>query len=201
MTNLSEQLQAIGRFDLIVIDPPWSYYGQQDKWAAAAKFYPTMSDDEVYALPISCAMSKRSIVFVWATAPRLDAAIRCIERWGLSFRGVAFTWVKTRHDGRPIGAQGVRASITKPTCEYVLAASNVSKGRPIPVADESVASVVLAPRREHSRKPDEVIERIERMYPQASKLEIFARQERAGWKSIGNETSKFNELGSDHAFT
>jgi N6-adenosine-specific RNA methylase IME4 len=49
--------------------------------------------------------------------------------------------------------------------------------------------VITAPRREHSRKPDEAYEMIERMYPDLPKIELFARQARLGWAAWGNEIS------------
>ena len=176
------------KYDVVLLDPPWFYYGQQDKMGAAAKFYPLMPDDELMALPVPSILASKAVVFMWATAPRLDFAIDLLRHWGLTYRGVAFTWVKTRQDGvTPIGAQGVRPSIVKPTAEFVLVASNVSKGRPLPIADESVRHVVLAPKQEHSRKPDEVHESIDRLYPDARKIELFARREMSGWDVWGNE--------------
>lgn len=181
-----------GIYDVVLIDPPWSYYGQQDKWGAAAKFYDLMPDGDLerFTFPAE-SLSKRGVMFIWATSPRLDFALKVIESWGLTFRGVAFVWVKTKKDGvTPIGAQGVRPSVVKPTTEYVLAASRVKKGRPLPLSSESIRQVVLAPKREHSRKPDEVQDRIEQMYPDAKRLEIFARYEREGWDAWGNEISE-----------
>ncbi len=176
-----------GPFDVLLLDPPWSHYGQQNKWGAAAKFYATMTDDELRAMPIRDLTTQASVVFCWATCPRLDFAIDLLRHWGFAYRGVAFTWVKTTKAGRPIGARGVRPSIVKPTVELVLAASRTAKGRPMPVADESVAQVVLAPVGQHSAKPVEVYNRIERVYPKASRLELFARQRREGWESWGDE--------------
>jgi len=180
------------QFDVVLADPAWSYYGQQDKWSAAAKFYPTMTEEEISALPVRDLLFKHSVLFMWATSSKLDVALRVLHSWGLHFRGVAFTWVKTTQAGKPIGAQGVRPSIIKPTCEFVLCGSPTAKGRPMPIADESIVHSVLAPVREHSRKPDEVMDRIERLYPDARRLEMFARQSRVGWSAWGNEVGKFN---------
>ena len=179
-------------YDVVLLDPPWSYTGQQDKWGAAAKFYDTMTDDQLLEFTKATdLLEPKGVMFMWATSPRLDFSIRLIEKWGLTFRGVAFVWVKTKQDGTPIGAQGVRPSIVKPTTEYVLAASRVKTGRPMKLSSESVRQVVLAPKREHSRKPDEVIERIEELYPDASKIELFSRETRPGWDVWGNEVGKF----------
>lgn len=178
------------RYDVILADPPWAYYGQQDKWGAAAKFYATAPDEAIVRLPVPDLLDERGVLFLWATSPRLDVAMACLAEWKLHFRGVAFVWVKARKDGGPIGAQGVRPSIVKPTAEYVLAASRVARGRPMKLGDEGVPNVILAPRRAHSQKPDEVTACIERLYPDASRLELFARTERPGWDAWGDEVGK-----------
>lgn len=187
-----------GPFDVVLADPPWSYYGQQDKWAAAAKFYQTAPDEVIETLPIRELLADDGILFLWATSPRLDAAMECLKAWKLFYRGIAFVWVKTRKDGKPIGAQGVRPSIVKPTAEYVIAASPVAKGRPRKLHDEGVPNVILAPRREHSQKPDQVNNLIDRLYPDSSKLELFARRSRPGWTVWGNEVDKFGSFEKDY---
>jgi N6-adenosine-specific RNA methylase IME4 len=177
--------------DVVLADPPWSYHGQQDKCGAAAKFYPTMTDAALLALPVRSIMSKNSVLFMWATGPRLDFAMDCIKAWGLTYRGMSFVWVKTKADGiTPIGAQGVRPSIVKPTAELVLAASPIAKGRPRKLHNEAIRNVVMAPRGEHSRKPDMIHESIEAMYPDARKVELFARRPRDGWTAWGNEMAE-----------
>jgi N6-adenosine-specific RNA methylase IME4 len=175
------------RYEVVLADPPWSYYGQQDKWGAAAKFYPLMADHEIRAFPMAELLTPRSVVFVWATGPRLDFAIQCLSNWGLTYRGMAFVWVKTKLTGEPIGAQGVRPSIVKPTTEFVIAGSTVARGRPLPLADEGVPQVVMAPKQAHSKKPREVHERIEQLYPSARRIELFARAARTGWDAWGQE--------------
>lgn len=177
-------------YDVVLADPPWSYYGQQDKWGAAAKFYPLMADHEIRALPVANLLTPRSVVFLWATGPRLDFAIQCLSDWGLAYRGMAFVWVKTKLSGEPIGAQGVRPSIVKPTTEFVIAGSPVARGRPLPLADEGVPQVVMAPKQAHSTKPREVHERIERLYPSARRIELFARAARQGWDAWGHEAPR-----------
>lgn len=174
-------------YDVVLADPPWSYYGQQDKWGAAAKFYPTMTDEDLLSFPLENWLNPRGVAFIWATSPRLDFAMDLIKARGLHYRGVAFVWVKTKKDGTPVGAQGVRPSIVKPTTELVLAASKIKTGRPMPLASESIVQTVLAPKQEHSRKPDAVQDRIDLLYPTATKVELFARRRRDGWDSWGNE--------------
>lgn len=163
------------KYSVILLDPPWQMYGSPTKDAAAGKHYNLIPDDEMLALPVRDVLDKPGVAFIWSTCPRLDFAVDCIRSWGLTFRGISFIWVKCRGDGKPIGAQGVRPSITKPLTELVLVASTEKRGRPLPLGSESVVQTVFAPRREHSRKPDEVIARIDALYPTVRKLELFAR--------------------------
>lgn len=174
-------------YDVILLDPPWSYTGQQDKWGAAAKFYTLMTPEEIIEIPVWEILNPSSVLFIWATGPKLHHAIQVIEAWDLYYRGVAFVWVKTTKKGVPIGAQGVRPSIVKPLTEFVLAASKVKEGRPLSLSSEAVVQTVLAPKMEHSRKPEEVQDRIEMLYPDASRLEMFARRQREGWDVWGDE--------------
>jgi len=175
-------------FDIIITDPPWSYYGAQDKMGACGKEYDTLNDDDIrqWKYPLS----KNGLLFVWATCPRLDFAMDCIKQYGLHYRGVAFVWVKTKKDGSPIGAQGVRPSTVKPVVEMVLVASPQRIGRPLKLHDESIRQIVFAPKGEHSQKPEEIQSRIELMYPDATKAEYFARRRRQGWTCFGNQLDK-----------
>jgi len=141
-------------YEIVYADPPWLYYGDPNKDAAAGKHYIQMDDEALAKLPVRKKMKKRSVLFMWGTCPRLDAAIDLFRAWDLYFRGVSFIWTKTRRDGGIIGAQGPRPSIVKPTAELVLVGSPMRKGRPLPVLDEKVAQSVLAPRRKHSEKPE-----------------------------------------------
>lgn len=179
-----------GRYDVLLCDPPWSYYGSQNKMGAAAKFYQTMTDEEILEMDVRSLMHQTSVLFLWTTCPRLDFAFKCLEEWGLFYRGVAFTWVKCKSDGTPIGAQGVRPSIVKPLVELVLAASPTAKGRPMPIASEAVCQTVFAPKGRHSEKPIEVMNRIDLLYPTASKLELFGRGEpQPGWSIWGDQAN------------
>lgn len=178
------------KYDVVLADPPWMYYGDQSRDQCCGKHYDMMSDRDVGALPVRELMTKRSVLFLWATSPKLDVAVSMIGEWGLHFRGVAFVWVKTTQAGKIINAQGVRPSIVKSTTEYVLAASPVAKGRPLPLASEKVAQVILAarPDNRHSAKPSAIFDRIEELYPVAVSVELFCRGEsHTGWDSWGAE--------------
>lgn len=180
-------LQAAGPFDVIIADPPWEHYGSPDKWAAAGKFYKLMSDEELRRMPVPALLAKPAVLFMWATSSSLERAIHLMRFWGLHYRGVAFVWVKTRKDGRPIGAQGIPPSIIKPLTEFVLVGSTQRRGRPLRLFSAAVRQTIFAPRGGHSEKPEAAQDRIEQMYPTARKAELFARRIRAGWACWGDE--------------
>lgn len=169
----------IKHYDIILTGPPWFYtplnglhlvahrchYARTHQTGAALN-YPVMTNDEIFNLDLGKFLNRPGILFLWATGPKLDVAFEAIERWSLFYRGMAFVWVKTkRSDGTPIGAKGPRPSIVKSLSEFVLVASNVKTGRPLLLHDETISQTIMEPVREHSRKPDSVQEKIERMYP------------------------------------
>ncbi len=180
-----------GPYDIVYADPPWFYYGSQIKDAAAAKHYPLMTQDELAALPVRSIMAKRAALFLWATGPRLHYAIQLIERWGLYYRGVAYVWVKTNKRGEIIRGQGVPPTFTKPTTEFVLAATTTPTGRAFPLRDLAHPQVVLEPRAEHSRKPAAFRTLITDLCGDRSRIELFAREVAGGWDAWGPEARKF----------
>ena len=184
-----------GSYNVVLADPAWRYYDPRAAVSGAHQHYETMSDEEIYALPMKSIMARESVLFLWATSPKLHIAQKAIEAWGLNYRGVAQVWVKERKDGAPLGATGQRPTTVKPTCEFLLVASRRARGRPLALADETISQVMFAPRGRHSEKPLGVIERLERMYPEAKKIELFARAQREGWDAWGNEVPP---LASEH---
>ena len=67
-------------------------------------------------LPVRDLLADRAVVFVWTTSAKLPDALELLSAWKLTYRGIAFVWVKTTLAGVPIGAQGVRPSITGMGC-------------------------------------------------------------------------------------
>jgi N6-adenosine-specific RNA methylase IME4 len=178
-----------GAYDVVVADPPWYYWGSETKDAAAGKHYRLMSDADLAAMPVRAKCREQAVLFMWATCPRLDAALKLMDQWGFHYRGVAFVWVKTSVTGRVIHGQGVRPTVVKPTTEMVLVGSTNPRHRPLPLADESVGQVILAPRARHSEKPLEARRRIEQLFhPDVRRLEMFARGGTVeGWDRFGND--------------
>jgi N6-adenosine-specific RNA methylase IME4 len=180
------------------MDIPWKYYGSPTKDQAAGKHYDCLTDAEIFDLPVQEVLLPKSILFLWATGPKLDVALHALSCWGLWYRGIAFDWVKTTNAGNPINGQGGRPSLIKHAGELVLWASPQAKGRPLPIKDEGMASWIFEnvqdyvfesrPGNVHSRKPETVQDRIEALidapYPW---LELFGRRKRENWEVFGNQ--------------
>lgn len=178
-------------YDVIYADPPWHYNSRKagderkDKTkfgGGAEKHYPLMRDEELAAMRplIDGWAADNCALFLWSTCPKLDSGLRILDAWGFRYATVAFAWVKRTQ------ANGLRYNpgyYTASNVEVVLLGVRGSMRPKRPM----IQQIVEAPRREHSRKPDEVARRIELMYPEARMLEMFARYSRDGWDAWGNE--------------
>lgn len=181
------RLEPVASYDILLVDPPWPYYGTTNKDGAAGKHYDLMTQSEIESLPIRSWLRGHGAVFVWATGPKLHLAIDAVRSWDLHYRGVAFVWVKTRQDGGLIHGQGVPPTATKPTSELVLLATTNRLGRPFPLLNAAVPQVVCAPRGRHSEKPLEIYRHIEALYGDRPRLDVFSRRAIDGWDRWGNE--------------
>lgn len=121
-----------------------------------------------------------------------------IEAWGFRYSAVAFTWVKLKrsHDPNqlrilPSAEHDLHVGLgltTRKNAEFCLLARRGNARR----ISKSVREIIMAPVREHSRKPDAAYERV-RDYCAGPYLELFARTGRPGWTAWGNETDKFED--------
>lgn len=175
------------QYKVVLADPPWDHYGDPGKHAAAGKHYSLMSQEQLRQLPVRSIMAPKSVLFLWATGPRLHLAIDAISSWGLHYRGVTYVWVKTNRAGRIIAGQGVPPTFTKPTTEFLLAATTIKTGRPFPIHSFNQAQVVLAPRQGHSEKPEVFHTLIEELCGDLPRIELFARKQYLGWHTWGDE--------------
>lgn len=175
------------RYRVIYADPPWSFktYSPKGKGRSADAHYDCMSMDEVKALPVAKWAERDAILLMWATDPLLDRAFDVIKSWGFTYKTVGFYWVKTNTTGR--GHFTGMGYWTRANPEQCLLAT---RGSPKRLAAD-VKRLVEAPRREHSRKPDEMYSRIERLAA-GPYLEMFARSSRPGWDSWGAQAALFD---------
>ena len=166
------------RYAVIYADPPWDFevYNEESGIErAAANHYSTMSLDEICALPIPSLASPAAALFMWTTVPHLRESFQVLDAWGFEYK-TNIVWVKDK-----IGL----GYFVRNQHELLLIATRGDM--PTPLSANRPSSVITAPRREHSRKPDEAYALIERMYPELPRIELFARQTRPGWARWGNE--------------
>ncbi len=183
------------KYTVILADPPWKY-GQScatKKFrGGAVKHYPLMKLQEIAALRVDEIAAEKSALFLWATMPLLPVALRLMMAWDFEYKTTAFTWVKTTKAGRP--AMGV-GHYTRANAEVCLLGT---RGRVKPMLQvNNTQSVVMAPRQRHSQKPVEVRQRIDRMFGNVPKVELFARMYAPGWHSWGNEVESDLELANE----
>ena len=164
-----------GPFSILYADPPWRYEHVETANRAIENQYPTMSLEEIMALDVDAIAADDSLLFLWATNPKLDEAIEVIRAWGFTYR-TNLVWVKDQ-----IG-MGYYA---RQQHELLLVARRGNF--PTPVESARPASVIHAPRTRHSAKPHEVYALIEAMYPGVSRVELFSRSAREGWHAWGLE--------------
>ena len=176
------------KYNIIYADPPWNYKDKRtDKRISggAEKHYKTMKiqDIEQMGETIKNISADDCILFMWATFPNLVEALKTIKAWGFTYKTLGFSWIKTnKNNGKPFFGIGF---YTKSNCEVCLLGI---KGKPSNLKiSNSVSSCIISERREHSRKPNETRERIEKLVGQVPKIELFARQEVEGWDCWGNE--------------
>jgi N6-adenosine-specific RNA methylase IME4 len=163
-----------GPFELIYADPPWQL-GHPDSPHSPENHYSTMDIDSIKALEVPAA--EDAVLFLWAVSSLLEEALQVVRAWGFECK-TTLCWVK------PSIGLGIWA---RNRHELLLVCRRGS--HPPPDPEDRVDSVLEAPRGRHSEKPEEFYELLEQMYPQASRLELFARSRRPGWSAWGNEVS------------
>lgn len=185
-----------GPFEVILADPPWHFqnYSHGDKThGAASAHYNTMTMKEIAALPVSQMAWKDAALFLWVVQPMLPEALELIEAWGFKFKTVAFAWVKIKGGQHRLFYTGedVRMGLGYHTRAGMEQCWLATRGNGYERLSKGEAQVIFSPLREHSRKPPEIHESIERLVGNVPKVELFARAPREGWVTWGNETTKF----------
>jgi N6-adenosine-specific RNA methylase IME4 len=162
-------------FDVVLADPPWRYSFAQSRTRKIENHYPTLGLEEIKALGPRLPLAKKAALFLWATAPKLIEALEVMRAWGFEYKtqavwdkqsvGMGY-WFRGRHELLLVGTRGEFSP---------------------PQPAQRVPSVFSKRRGQHSKKPEEVRAWIERAFPGARKLELFARAAKPGWSVWGNE--------------
>lgn len=183
-----------GPFNVIAADPPWMYQKRpgskglgEGPSGTAERIYPTMTNEEIAALPVKDVAADDAHLFLWITNPGIYGGrfskvtpLDIAEAWGFEFKTI-ITWVKTTKTGEP--NRGGMGWFFRGATEHILYATRGKAGIP---SEKREANVLLAPRSSHSTKPDEFFRMVERVTT-GRRLEMFARNHRRGWVPWGNE--------------
>ena len=171
------------KYQIVYSDPPWRYrvYSKREQIRSAESHYPTMSLNDICALPVKRIADKNCALFLWVTAPLLKECFSVIEAWGFAYKTVAFVWIKkNRRSDSLFWGMG---HWTRANAELCLLATTGQIKR----QSASVHQVIVSPVEAHSKKPDVVRERIIQLVGDLPRVELFARQKTTGWDVWGNE--------------
>lgn len=204
--SIQETIQASpsNAYNIIYADPPWSYNRAIGNGVLRKKdgslHYPSMHVSELVALGPEVQRITRddAALLLWGTMPLLPEALQVIQAWGFQYKTCFVTWVKCTKDGtRPAFGVGYYTRSNAECCflavkgkipSYKKLIEGEAARRP-----NAVQSVVIEPRREHSRKPDIVREKIVEVFGDIPRIEFFARIPTEGWSVLGNDTTKFEQ--------
>jgi len=204
-----------GGFPVICADNPWEFKTRSKKGLEGRpQHYGRMTHAELCALPVRDLAAKDCHLFFWTTAPHLEQAFDVLRAWGFQYSSMGFVWVKLNPCARVLELRRLKTASSRETfslgsqpfftpedlfmgqgyttrknAEYCLLGRRGHPKR----RDKSVLDTIIAPVREHSRKPDEFFDRVVR-YAAGPYLELFSRQKRDGWSVWGNEMGRFDDV-------
>lgn len=197
MEALSETIDSLlafcgeKKYSTVYADPPWRFQNRTGKVAPEHKRlnrYETMALNEIMALPVDDVTTDKCHLYLWVPNALLPDGLAVMQAWGFSYKG-NIVWEKIRKDGEPDG-RGVGFYFRNVT-ELLLFGVKGMPNRTLPPARSQV-NIIRTQKREHSRKPDEIIPIIENCSA-GPYLELFARGDRQGWDMWGNQADALYE--------
>ena len=186
--TLAGEAAALPRVDggwtVVLADPPWRFASNSEARPGrnARRHYQCMTVEKIAALPVREIVAPAALLLMWVTVPFRHRADEVVRAWGFRSKS-EIVWIKSRI------ATGYWARNRHEVC-VVATRGGFPCPRPALFAD----SVIEAPTREHSRKPDQIQEVLDARLPDARRLEMFARRSRPGWTAWGNEADRFDEV-------
>lgn len=167
------------KFRIFYADPPWQYNDNCESGAiqsgGAVVHYPTMSIEELCAMPINNLSTDNAVLFLWTTSPLLEDSFNVINAWGFKYK-TSFIWDKVKHNMGHYNS--VRHELLLLCIKGSCPPDNMQLFDSVQVIEKSDI---------HSQKPEEFYKIIETLYTHGNKIELFARNKRNGWESYGNE--------------
>lgn len=180
------------KYQIIYADPPWSYNDKMSGHSFSLDHeYITQDLDWIKNLPVKDMADKNCALFLWVVNPLLPEAFEVIKEWGFKYKTVAFVWNKRTVNGNWVHNMG---RWTMGNMEMVLLAT---KGKPQRIRKD-IKQLVIAERKEHSKKPDIIRKAIVDLMGDLPRVELFARGDKNkdlfefnrfdGWDTFGNES-------------
>ena len=179
------------KYDVIYADPPWSYYNDSDALVNCTTVkgmrrppYPVMGSESIKSLPVAHITKDNCILFIWSTDYHLQKCMQVIEAWGFQYKTIGFVWSKRNKNGSPVTFMG--AYTMKSGVEFCLIATKGKNAKKL-IKSHKVRAYLESKRQHHSKKPDEIRNRIDTLVGNINKIELFARQQSYGWDVWGNQ--------------
>lgn len=168
------------KYQIIYADPPWRYDFSKSDSREIENHYPTMTIDEIANLSVPS--EDNSVLFMWTTSPKLEESFKIMKAWGFTYKSCAIWdkeilgmgyWFRGQHELLLVGVKGKFSPPPQPL---------------------RISSVYRERRTRHSKKPNRIRELIASWYPEATRLEMFSRQQTNGWDVWGNEVESDIDL-------
>jgi len=168
-------------YSIIYADPPWDYDGRiqhngVETTGSAVCHYNTMTIEDLKRMKVKEKCNNDCLLFMWSSSPHLVQALQLMQAWGFEYKTIAFVWDKQKPNP---------GYYTMSSVEICLVGKRGIIPRPR--GARNIRQFLSEKRTEHSKKPDEIRNRIVQMFPTQKKLELFARQRTEGWDVFGNE--------------
>jgi len=191
---ISGQARLEGQYRVIMADCPWTYNDSgptvDGSLGKAERHYPGMTIAELCALPVAAHAMKDAVLGFWITAPLLlqnPGPREVIEAWGFEYKA-HLVWDKV------LGMPGHYSHVTHELFCFCTRGS----GAPEMPTDLPKSIVTVRRRGEHSEKPKEFADYLEKHWPSGPFLELFARKPRKGWATFGNDARLWAEDAIPH---
>lgn len=192
------------KYHIIYADPPWTYNDRRENGngtkfgGGAMGHYPTLTIKDIKNLPIYKITENNCVLYLWVTFPLLKEGLEVMKSWGFKYKTLGFSWHKLNKNGNLFFGIG---SYTKSNAEICLMGTKGKVGimkkdnngnwiitdpkEKLCTISNNVSSAINSIREKHSKKPDEIRNRIVELFGDVSKIELFARNKYEGWDSIG----------------
>lgn len=197
--NVTEDFvnEVSGKYKTILADPPWRFLNSTGKVAPGHKRlrrYSTLSFEEIMDLPVHLVADEKCHLYLWIPNALLTEGLETMRRWGFTYK-TNIVWYKIRKDGGPDG-RGVGFYFRNVT-ELILFGVK-GKMRTLKPGRTQV-NIIRTRKREHSRKPDELYNTIEKCSP-GPYLELFARGKREGWTVWGDQSENYEPTWPTYSY-